>query len=132
MRGGARVLLFKQGLPGDPVAIVPVGSLIAVASSDGTITYMDSKAALRTLSICSGRLVKMAHGTTSRGGVIYAICYSREKQVASLAIIMDSGGFRFYEQPVPSKVQFLWDGLHILQHEEGLPSRSRASGTSGS
>jgi outer membrane protein assembly factor BamB len=122
MRGGARVLLFKQGLPGDPVAIVPVGGLIVAASSDGTITYMDSKAVLRTLSICSGRLVKMAHGTTSRGGAIYAICYSREKQVASLAIIMDSGGFRFYEQPVPSRFNSSGTGFIYSSMKRDFPA----------
>ncbi len=122
MRGGAKVLLFKQGLPGDPVAIVPIGDLIAVASSDGTISYLDSRAAVRTLSICSGREVKIAHGITSKGGVIYAICYSREKQVASLAIIMDSGSFRFYEQPVPSRFNSSGTGFIYSSMKRDFPA----------
>lgn len=122
MREGAKVLLFKQGLPGDPVAIVPIGSLIAVASSDGTISYIDSRAVVRTLSICSGREVKMAHGITSKGGVIYAICYSREKQVASLAIIMDSGSFRFYEQPVPSRFNSSGTGFIYSSMKRDFPA----------
>ncbi|RDD52999.1 MAG: hypothetical protein BA066_06735 [Candidatus Korarchaeota archaeon NZ13-K] len=99
LREGGRLLIFRQGLPGDPVEVIPIdwsgGKALVTASSDGTIAYMGSTSVIRTLSICSGRQVKMAHARTERGGVIYAICYSRERG-ASFATIMDSGGFKFF------------------------------------
>lgn len=100
LRNGGKLLFFKHGFPGDPQVIIPVlqqgKKTLIVASSDGTITYLDSSSAYRTLSICSGRTVKMAHARTAQGGAVYAICYSREKGVASFATIMDSGGFKFF------------------------------------
>ncbi|MEM2377676.1 MAG: hypothetical protein QXV05_04060, partial [Candidatus Korarchaeum sp.] len=44
LRNGGKLLLFKPGLPGDPVALIPLngGKTLLVVSSDGTITYMDS------------------------------------------------------------------------------------------
>ncbi|MEM1983876.1 MAG: VCBS repeat-containing protein [Candidatus Korarchaeum sp.] len=98
LRNGGKLLLFKQSLPGDPVALISLngGKTLLVVSSDGTITYMDSNSALRTLSVCAGRQVRIAHASTRSGGAAYAICYSRERGVASFVTIMDSGGFKFF------------------------------------
>lgn len=98
LRNGGKLLLFKHGLPGDPVTLIPLngGKVLLVVSSDGTMTYMDSRSVLRTLSICSGRHVTVAHARTRSGGAAYAICYSRERGVASFATVMDSGGFKFF------------------------------------
>lgn len=98
LRNGGKLLLFKHGLPGDPATLIPLngGKVLLVVSSDGTITYMDSNSALRTLSICAGRQVAIVHARTQSGGAAYAICYSRERGVASFATIMDSGSFKFF------------------------------------
>ncbi|MDW8035329.1 MAG: hypothetical protein RMI85_02600 [Candidatus Korarchaeum sp.] len=97
LRNGGRLLLFKQGLPEDPVVLIPLGGKsFLVVSSDGTMTYMDPNSAVRTLSICEGRQVRIAHAKTQSGGAAFAICYSRERGAASFATVMDSGSFKFF------------------------------------
>ncbi len=108
LRKGGRVLFLRQGLIGDPqghLEVISFGGKTAVlTTAGGVIYYLDSFKALKVVKACAGRVVKMAHAVTPRGGVTYALCWRPEaNEVAAMTVFDGSTGVKWFSLIRPSR-----------------------------
>ncbi len=108
LRDGGAVLFLRQGLINEPEGRLEVikfaGKNAVLASSRGVIYYLDTFKALKVVNACSGRVVKMAHASTPRGGVTYALCWKPNDNVVSAVTIFDGAtGVKWFSLIRPSR-----------------------------
>ena len=108
LRDGGAVLFLHQGLINEPEGRLEVvkfaGKNVVLTTSRGVIYYLDTFKALKVVNACSGRVVKMAHAVTPRGGVTYALCWRPNDNVVSAATIFDGAtGVKWFSLIRPSR-----------------------------
>ncbi len=100
LKDGGNLLFFRQPISGEISELLTVKSggknLVIVVDSGGTIYYLDSLRTVKVVNACAGRIVKVAHASTNKGGVLLAVCWKQQDQVMSSALIFDNGGVRWF------------------------------------
>ncbi len=108
LREGGALLFFKQQLPGtpagDPLVVKFRGKDVVVAvTSGGIIYYLDTSKAVKIVNACAGRVAKVAHASTNRGGILFAVCWKQQDQVMSALTIFDNDGIKWFALKEPSR-----------------------------
>ncbi|GEM_PF-1365913 len=108
LREGGAVLFLRQGLINEPEGRLEVvkfaGKNVVLTSSKGIIYYLDTFKAVKMVNACAGRVVKMAHASTPRGGVTYALCWKPNDNVVSAVTIFDGAtGVKWFSLIRPSR-----------------------------
>ncbi len=100
LKSGGNLLFFRQPIQGEVKGISAMKSgntnIVIAVSSGGIIYYLDSFKAIKIVNACAGRIVKVAHASTNKGGVLLAVCWKPQDQVMSSALIFDNGGVKWF------------------------------------
>ncbi len=100
LKNGGNLLFFKQAIQGEisSISVVKSGgkNLVIVVTSGGIIYYLDSLKAVKIVNACAGRIVRVAHASTNKGGVLLAVCWKPQDQVMSSALVFDNGGVKWF------------------------------------